>query len=205
MLTGCSGTLVRDSQHGLLRLPLALVTLFLDINPTHSISGLVILRNCRAADCLKPRSVVHRRNPRLCGAHPLTHLHLRKRRASVGLLLVLWGLRCGPVLRTRMLQRRGVALGSADTLRLSSVPLPRLARLGMVGSLSDVRRSIQITMMCDAARAAHRTTVVAHVQVRLTHMTLPGRIRRIDLEDPTAVGLNHVTGPPVHLATEPTS
>jgi len=27
MLTGCSGTLVRDSQHGLLRLPLALVTL----------------------------------------------------------------------------------------------------------------------------------------------------------------------------------
>ena len=121
----------------------------------------------------------------------------------MSLRLVLGRLRCRFILRARMLQRSGVTLGSSDALGLRGVPLPRLARLGMVGSLSDVRRSIQITMMCDAARAAHRTTVVAHIQALTADVARPGRIRRIDLEDPTAVGLNHVTGPPVHLATEP--
>ena len=73
----------------------------------------------------------------------------------------------------------------------------------MVDSLSNIRCRIQVPVVCDAARAAHRTTVVSHVQVGLADMALPGRICRADLQYSPAVSLNHVTGPPVHLATEP--
>ena len=119
------------------------------------------------------------------------------------LLPVLRSLRSRPVLRTRVLQRSGVALGAADTLSLRSVPLPCLARLCMVHLLGDVRRSIQITVMCDTASGATWVGVVTHVQIGLTDMALPGRVRCVNLEDSSAVGVNHVPGAPVYLATEP--
>ena len=107
------------------------------------------------------------------------------------------------VLCAGMLQWFRVALGSSDALRLSGVPLPCLASLGMVDSLSDVRRRIQVTMVRDATGGAARLRVVAHVKVGLADVTLPGRVRRVYSQYSPSVGLNHVTSTPVHLTTEP--
>ena len=83
------------------------------------------------------------------------------------------------------------------------MPLPGLARLDVVCSLGDVRCRIQVTMVRNTTDSAARLAVVAHVQVRLADMTLPGCIGRIDFEDPTTISLNHVVGTSVHLASEP--
>lgn len=107
----------------------------------------------------------------------------------MSLRLVLGRLRCRFILRARMLQRSRVALGSADTLGLCGVPLPRLTSLLGVRSLSNVRRRVQVTMVRDATGGAARLRVVAHVQIRLTHMTTPRRVDGIHLQDPAAVSL----------------
>ena len=64
---------------------------------------------------------------------------------------VLWGLRCWPVLRTGVLERFYTALGSPDALGLRGVPLPCLARLLMVGSLGDVRRRVDVSVVGNVA------------------------------------------------------
>ena len=78
-----------------------------------------------------------------------------------------------------MFQRLYPALGAAYTLRLRSVSIPGLARFLDVRSLGNVRRRIQVTMMRDTTGVAVWLRVVAHVQVRLTDMALPGRVRCI--------------------------
>lgn len=69
---------------------------------------------------------------------------------------VLWRLRCRPVLRTRMLERLHLALGSANTLGIRSVLLPGLASLLDVDSLSDVRCGVQIAVMGSVTGGAAR-------------------------------------------------
>ena len=96
-----------------------------------------------------------------------------------------------------------MALGTANTLRLSGVSVPGLTSLLDVGPLGNIRRRIQVTMMGDTTGGAVRLGIVLHVQIRLADMTLPGRIGRIDFEDPTTISLNHVVGTSVHLTAEP--
>ena len=62
---------------------------------------------------------------------------------------VLWSLRCGSILRTRVLQGFNLTLRLPDSLSLRGVPLPGLARLLVIHSLSDVRCGVQIAVMGD--------------------------------------------------------
>lgn len=48
-----------------------------------------------------------------------------------------------------MLQWLGVALGSPDALSPRGTLSPGLKSLLMIGSLSDVRRGIQVPVVCD--------------------------------------------------------
>ena len=96
-----------------------------------------------------------------------------------------------------------MALRSTNTLSLRGVTLPGLARLFDIHSLSDVRRRVQIAVVCDTASSATRIRVVTHVKVGLTDMTTLRGVGRVHLKDSTAVGLNHVSGTPVHLTPEP--
>ena len=150
--------------------------------------------------------MVHRRNPIVCGAHFLAHLLGWKRwiiTSASSSLLVLWSLRSRPVLRPRMPQRLYPALGAANTLGLRGVFSPGLTRLFNVGSLGNVRRSIQVSMVGDTAGSALRLRVVAHAKVSLTDVTTLRCISGIDLHHSTAVGLNHISSTPVDLTSEP--
>ena len=66
---------------------------------------------------------------------------------STSLWSVLWCLRCWLVLRARMFEWLGVTLRLPDTLGLRGVLLPGLTSLLNVHSLSDVRRSVDVSMM----------------------------------------------------------
>ena len=116
---------------------------------------------------------------------------------------VLWSLWCRLVLRTRMFKRLYPALGPTNTLRLRGVLVSCLTRLLKVDSLSDVRCGVQISMVSDTARVTHGTTIVAHVQISLTDMTLSGCVGGVYLHYSTTIGLNHVPCPTKHLAAKP--
>ena len=91
---------------------------------------------------------------------------------SFSFLLVLWSLRCRLVLRTRVLERLHMALGTANALGLRSVIAPGLASLLDVRSLGDVRCSVDVSVVGDTAWGAARLRVITHVQIGLTDMTL---------------------------------